>query len=180
MWYIYGMWYSCGMWYIYGMLYSNALKLWVRKETEKEKVMAYFRADIYHHVPGRYDVRHDESPSNTQSRNVTCSRELSRTQLRETNTAVGNGGCPQRSSNILILIMPRIFSFDLITENITRNLIQNLCYLATETSHYTTNNVWTISPPVAFNMTVRLSINSEYGNPITFQYCGRQTSFSRG
>jgi len=28
--------------------------------------MAYFRADIYHHVPRRNDVRHDESPSNTQ------------------------------------------------------------------------------------------------------------------
>ena len=28
--------------------------------------MAYFRADIYHHVPGRNGVRHDESPSNTK------------------------------------------------------------------------------------------------------------------
>jgi hypothetical protein len=28
--------------------------------------MAYFRADIYHRVPGRNNVRHDESPTNTQ------------------------------------------------------------------------------------------------------------------
>jgi len=49
----------------YEMWYSKSLKLWVKKE--KEKVMAYFRADIYHHVPGRNDVRHDEFPSNTQT-----------------------------------------------------------------------------------------------------------------
>jgi len=40
--------------------------------------------------------------------------------------------------------------------------------------------VWIVTPTVASNMTVRILINREYGNPITFQYCGRQTSFSRG
>jgi hypothetical protein len=36
------------------------------KKRDREKIMAYFRVYIYHRVPGRNDVMHYESPTNTQ------------------------------------------------------------------------------------------------------------------
>jgi hypothetical protein len=56
--------------------------------------MAYFRADIYHHVPRWNDVRHDQSPSNTQPPDRNPKPGPPKTQLRETNMAVRNGGYP--------------------------------------------------------------------------------------
>jgi hypothetical protein len=59
----------------------------VTKNTEKETVTAYFKADISHYVPGRNDERHENPPS--KYRTVIRTRELPKTQLGVANKSGG-------------------------------------------------------------------------------------------